>query len=172
MTELVRITIDDKELQAMLRRLEASGHDLTPAMRKIAATLANVVEDNFAAQGRPTWTPSERAKEDGGMTLQDSGRLASSIATDYDATSAVIGSNVAYARIHQFGGETKAHVIRPTNKRALAFGGHVVKSVNHPGSKIPARPYLPVSPGGSLQPDASREVMDTILRHLMKAAGV
>ena len=29
-----------------------------------------------------------------------------------------------------------------------AFGGRVVKSVNHPGSVIPARPFLSITPGG------------------------
>jgi HK97 gp10 family phage protein len=59
-----------------------------------------------------------------------------------------IGSQgVPYARIHEFGGTTKPHVIVPRNKKALKFkgaGGDDVfaKIVNHPGSKIPARPYL------------------------------
>ena len=54
-----------------------------------------------------------------------------------------IGSNVVYMGIHEFGGQTKPHKIFPKKGRALAFmrGGKsvVVKSVNHPGSKIPAR---------------------------------
>lgn len=55
---------------------------------------------------------------------------------------ALVGTNVPYARIHQLGGKTRPHVIKPKNKKALAFGGRVVKSVNHPGSNIPARPFL------------------------------
>ena len=38
-------------------------------------------------------------------------------------------------------------MIRPKNKRALSFGGIVVRSVNHPGSNIPARPFLRLTPG-------------------------
>lgn len=53
---------------------------------------------------------------------------------------------VPYARIHEFGGKTAPHVIVPRVRKALSFimGGNkvVVKSVNHPGSTIPARPYL------------------------------
>ena len=172
MSDFVSITIDDSQLQAALQRLEHAGVDLSPAMRKIAGTLAHVVEENFEAEGRPRWEPSERAKNEGGVTLQKSGRLAASIATDYDASTVVIGSNVEYARIHQLGGKTKPHTIRPTTKKALAFGGHVVKSVNHPGSDIPARPFLPVTADGNLQPEASEAVLDTILRHLKRAAGV
>ncbi|WP_197329537.1 phage virion morphogenesis protein [Ralstonia syzygii] len=172
MSDFVRINIDDKPLQAALTRLEASVLDMTPAMRKIAATLEAVVEENFEAEGRPRWKPSERAQAEDGMTLQKTGRLASSVTTDYNASTVVIGSNVAYARIHQLGGKTKPHVIRPKAKKALAFGGHVVKSVNHPGSEIPARPFLPVTSDGDLQPEASEAVLGTILRHLKTAAGV
>jgi phage virion morphogenesis protein len=171
-TNFVSIIIDDSQLEATLRRLERSAVDLTPAMRKIAGALATVTENNFEAEGRPRWEPSARAKAEGGVTLQKSGRLASSIATDYNSHQAVIGSNAVYARIHQLGGKTKPQTIRPTGKKALAFGGRFAKSVNHPGSDIPARPFLPVTADGSLQREAGEEVLDTILRHLKTAAGV
>lgn len=52
---------------------------------------------------------------------------------------------VAYAAIHEYGGQTKPHVIRARG-RALAFqkDGKTVfaKFVNHPGSKIPERSYM------------------------------
>lgn len=58
-----------------------------------------------------------------------------------------IGSaGVPYARIHELGGTTKPHEIRPRNKLALKFSGGngdvFAKVVRHPGSKIPARPYM------------------------------
>lgn len=53
---------------------------------------------------------------------------------------------VPYARIHEHGGQTKPHEILPRNSKFLAFamGGGTVfaRRVNHPGSKIPAHPYL------------------------------
>ena len=61
----------------------------------------------------------------------------------------VLGSqNVPYARIHEIGGKTQPHTIVPKTKVYLVFfwekKGRWVKkkSVNHPGSYIPARPYL------------------------------
>ena len=42
MNEFVSITVDDKQLQAALARLESSVLDMIPAMRKIAGTLAMV----------------------------------------------------------------------------------------------------------------------------------
>lgn len=54
---------------------------------------------------------------------------------------------VPYAAIHEFGGQTPARRIEPRKAGGvLAFqaGGQTVfaRFVNHPGSKIPARPYL------------------------------
>lgn len=187
--ELVSIQIDDSRLKAALENLERSGLDLGPAMRKIAHAMATETERNFAAQGRPRWKPLEETtllnrarsskrfskkdgstsekkrgihRKDGGllksalnrmenaMILQDSGRLASSISTDFDSTHAVIGTNVEYAAIHQFGG--------------MAGRGRKVK--------IEARPFLPITADGALTPEASAEVLSTVLRHLEKAAGI
>ena len=69
------------------------------------------------------------------------GHLRRSIATkmgDLEAT--IHTSNVKYAVIVEKG--SKAHVIRPKNKKALYWKGakRPVKLVNHPGSK--AKPYL------------------------------
>jgi phage gpG-like protein len=78
------------------------------------------------------------------------GRLRSSIRyligeADKDITIS-FGSDVAYAAIHEFGGKTMAHRIEPRRKKFLRFfsGGNVVfsRGVNHPGSVIPARPFL------------------------------
>lgn len=76
------------------------------------------------------------------QVLHDSGRLASSFVSDSDAHSATVGTNVVYARIHNDGGKTKPHEIRPRYKKALAFNGIMRKLVKHPGSNIPARPFM------------------------------
>lgn len=155
--------------------MEHAGIDLTPAMRKIAQAMHKLTEDNFAAEGHPKWKPlaeatkharlggakaykkngeltaaAQRRKDAGFRILQHTGQLASSIATDYDGTQAVVGSNKEYAAIHQFGG--------------MAGRGRKVE--------IEARPYLPVLSDGKLQPEAREEVLDTILRHLQSAAGI
>lgn len=76
------------------------------------------------------------------QVLQDTGRLVKSITSYSDASTAVVGTNVVYAAIHNFGGKTKPHDIRPKYKKALAFNGIMRKLVKHPGSHIPARPFL------------------------------
>lgn len=170
----MNIAVQDVDTLGVIEQLERAGHDLTPVMRKITQALAYETEQNFAAEGRPRWAalknPPDRRR--GGSILQDTGQLAASISTDYSASQAVIGSNKEYAAIHQFGGTTKAHTIRPVKGKALAFGGTVVRQVNHPGSTIPARPFLPFLPDGSLQPEAREEVLDIALQYLKKAAGV
>lgn len=54
--------------------------------------------------------------------------------------------DVKYAAIHEYGGQTAAHVIEAVNAKALAFekAGQLIfaKRVNHPGSKIPERSYM------------------------------
>jgi phage gpG-like protein len=52
-----------------------------------------------------------------------------------------------YAAIHEFGGRVPPHLIVARRARALAWVGgtgavRFAKSVNHPGSTIPARPYM------------------------------
>ena len=90
-------------------------------------------------EGTP-WKPSRRALEKGGKTLMHSGRLRRSI--DYAATSdkVMVGSNLAYARIHQKGGE-----ITPKKAKKLVFKDSDGKTVAVDAVTIPARPYLGVS---------------------------
>ena len=71
----------------------------------------------------------------------DTGHLRRGISTDIKGLGATIHtSNIKYAPGVEYG--TKAHVIRPKNKKVLYWKGakHPVKKVNHPGSK--AKPFL------------------------------
>ncbi|TCW35301.1 phage gpG-like protein [Laceyella sacchari] len=78
--------------------------------------------------------------------LVDTGRLRSSINGRVRGNSALVGTNVKYARIHEFGGKTKPHIIRARRAKALRFtvNGQVFirKSVNHPGSRIKEKAFL------------------------------
>lgn len=87
---------------------------------------------------------------------------------DVDAGTIQIGTNVEYAAIHEYGGQTRPHTIAARHAGALAFpktslGGSLLirnrkgqvkqsdynrglivirQEVHHPGSTVPARPYL------------------------------
>lgn len=134
----------DRVLNRAARRLG----DTQALMESVGEALRYGTLKRFEHEEDPKgrkWTPSARAASEDGKTLDKEGHLKDSI--DYYATPnrVMVGSNLPYARIHQEGGRTSPHVIRPKRKKALAFGGVVRKKVNHPGSEIPARPYLGVS---------------------------
>ena len=91
-----------------------------------------------------------------------------------NAIVSAIGSNVRYAAIHEFGGRTRPHVIKAKPGKTLAFsmGGKLVfaKSVNHPGSNMPARSYV----SGVLEERADRYVSalgDAIERAFLSLGG-
>lgn len=155
----IEIKIDVGEIQDKLDHMLSFLTHREPLMREIAALMHGAVEDNFAQQGRPAWLGIKRD----GMILQKSGRLVNSIVEYSDNDSAVVGTNIEYAAIHQFGGETRPHEIRPRNKQALAFNGRVVKKVNHPGSKIPARPFL------MLTDEDEEKIVTTVSDYLIQA---
>lgn len=156
----IEATIEDAEWRRVTGEIIASGADASPLMGAIAGTLFDQTEANFAAEGRPKWLGIQPRKgRSGGKVLQDTGRLAASITPEHGPDHAQVGTNVVYARIHQLGGRTRPHVIVARRAKALAFGGIFRKSVNHPGSVIPARPFLPVDGAGNLQPEAFAAVM-------------
>jgi phage gpG-like protein len=80
---------------------------------------------------------------------------------------AFVGTNVVYARIHEYGGVTKPHVIMPRNAKALHFlmGGKdaFAKSVQHPGSKMPERSFLR-STLTDMQSEIRQELLGTMRR--------
>jgi phage virion morphogenesis protein len=130
----------EETLSPALARGLAAGSDLTPAMMSIAQKLHTAVQLRFEREegpgGKP-WKRSERARTEGGKTLQLSGDLLSSIDSRWGPAFAEVGpqrsfGSAVYAAIHQFGG-----TIRAKAKKALSFGGRILASVF-----IPARAYL------------------------------
>lgn len=128
----IEIKINNKEVEEALREVAKKTEDLRPLMKNIAGIMADSTEENFKEEGRPDkWKELAEAtikqrKKTGhypGRILQVEGLLASSITTHYDNDSAVIGSNLDYAAIHQLGGNAGK------NKKVT----------------IPARPYLCLS---------------------------
>ena len=143
----IEIKIDNKDVERKLLELAQKGENLRPLMKNIAGIFASATEENFKNEGRPDkWTELSEAtkkqrtkqKKWPGQILQVSGQLASSISTQYDDESAIIGSNLDYAAIHQLGGD--------------AGRGKKVK--------IPARPYL------QLTDDDFNEILDATEHYL------
>jgi len=125
---MITIKVDDSQVQKKLEKLVERVIDRRRIMRRIAQLMKEAVEENFEKEGRPKWQPLSLAtikarQKKGywpGKILQQKGRLASSISSYSDNDKAVVGTNVVYAAIHQFGGKTGRG-----------------RKIN-----IPARPYL------------------------------
>jgi phage virion morphogenesis protein len=156
----IEIEFSDKQITQLFQSAKkALGGDLSPIMKDIGEHLLNETQERFDRQVDPDekpWKPllkTTRMQKKNPRILQEQGRrggLLSSI--DYRAgkKQVTLGTNKPYAAIHQFGGKTSAHVIRPKKAKALRWiggGGNVffAKEIHHPGSVIPARPFLGVS---------------------------
>lgn len=149
-----------------------------------------------AWMGFAPWAPSTlKRRGTNAVMLQDNGRLAGSIAISYDRTHATIGSNVRYAAIHQLGGtiqraayskqvrhrtNAKGELLRTAgfNGKGLVFakGSHkraLTRWFEVPAHAItiPARPYLPFTGQGVLQPSARNGVMRLTNDYLASLVG-
>lgn len=144
----MRINIKADRLRGQLRQAQRRALDLRPAFELIGNDWLQSIRQNFEAEGRPRrWpplNPAYRAVRPSGRILAITGRLRTSITKKVDRRGVEVGTGVRYGAIHQFGGRTPPRVIRPRRKKALFWPGarHPVKRVNHPGSTVPARPFL------------------------------
>lgn len=169
------IEIDDDALRRALRALIAYGEDPAPVLDEIGAALVERTQERFErgeAPGGAKWRPSERALKQGGKTLVDTARLMQSINHQVTGNAVEWGTNVVYAAIHQFGGETGR---KNPRAQTLAFGkdgrfaardkferrktGAVRIAIAQLGAgrfQMPARPYLGFD-------DTDRRIVDGIL---------
>lgn len=154
----ISVSIDDRQVQALLDRLAAKVGNMKPTMTRIGVLYERRVLENFANESAPDgskWTPlaqdtlmmglgkSKGFKKNGGLSsrgkryltgkkmLWEKGDLSGSIHFQADAQSVTIGSSgsIPYAAIQQMGGR--------------AGRGKKVT--------IPARPYLAMNRGTELE---------------------
>lgn len=146
-SEPIEIKFENREVLDKILEVAKQCEDLRPLMKNIAGIFADSTEDNFAEEGRPDkWVELSEVTKNlrkeinkyPGQILQVTGQLASSVNTYYDNDSAIIGSNLAYAAIHQLGGQAGR------NKKVT----------------IPARPYI------KLVDDDYDEIMHEIEEYL------
>lgn len=156
----IEITHNSDEVLQALNRLVNRVEDPAPAMKRIAGVLEEATARAFATESGPAtgvaWDPlSEvtlalRPYRQGGDLLQDSGRLRSSIDTDYGRDFAQIGTNVVYGPTHHFG--AKQGEFGTTSR-----GGPI------PWGDIPARPFLGIGP------EDERDILQIAAEHLAGA---
>lgn len=168
----ISLSITDKISGALAAGLsKAKSRDMAEA---VGADVVAIGQRAFNdASLRPAQWPAK--KGGGAATLRISGDLWTSLRViSVTGTSVTVGSPKPYASIHQLGGRTKAHKITPRNGRALFWPGapHPMKSVNHPGSNIPARPYFPIDSSEQLTAYASRSIAGILAAKLRTAMKV
>ncbi|WP_018652757.1 phage virion morphogenesis protein [Actinobacillus capsulatus] len=129
-----------EQITDMLNRIAAKTENKSDLMRNIAGTMESAVLTNFDVGGRPAWLGIKHRQ---GSPLVDTENLMSSITSDYDNDSALVGTNEPYAAIHQFGG--------------MAGRGQKVK--------IPARPFL------SLTPQDEEDILDDVQTYWQRLLG-
>jgi len=126
------VTVRADDLVRALRCAERAAVDMRPAWMQVGEHMLRSIDKNFNAEGRPDrWkrplaASTLKRKKPGKKILGASGRLRRSItratAVRARGDGVVVGTNVVYAAIHQFGGQ--------------AGRGRKVT--------LPARPYLMV----------------------------
>lgn len=167
----VAIKVDHTSLRRWLRRVRQKGASQGDASiwEDVGWEVQRFVQQNFDNErgGGEPWrplTPGYRAARPAGKILTVTGRLRNSIQQRAQGDGVLVGTNVQYAAIHQYGGKTRPTVIKPRRKQALFWPGaaHPVKSVNHPGSDVPARPFLDLSPAEWEQ--VARVLAEAIMR--------
>lgn len=122
----MKISIDS-DIEKLLKKFNNDEKIMKEASKIVKKTLYNIEKDakgNLNANGNV-----------------DTGRLKGSITTNMISQfSGETGTNVRYADYIESG--TPPHIIKPKNKKALAWpgGAHPVKEVKHPGTK--ASPFM------------------------------
>lgn len=162
----IEVQIDDRQVLDTLNDLMQRMQNLRPVMRDISAVMMGEVRDAFDTETDPTtgkkWdrlsekSTIPRRQKAGhwpGSVLQVIGQLASSISPDYGDDWAAVGTNLPYARTHQFGAQQGE------------FGRFSIISTRQevplPWGDIPARPFL------GLSDDGKAEILDIIDRYMM-----
>ena len=153
---MIELTLDDSDTKRGLAQLLRNATNNQPMMKGLAIELESLTTKNFESEswGGDKWKDLKYPRK-GGKKLHRTGELEDSIASESGQNFARIGSNMVYAAIHHMGGKTSAHRI-------------VRKAVNHPGSQIDARPYLPINGQGKLQEDGEERLLDVVIAALKK----
>lgn len=150
--------IDDAEVSRALASLQEHLSDPQPALVEAAQEAAEDARLNFIEQESPWgegWEPLSGAtlaqrRGESAQALRDTGALMNSITGQPSGDGAEFGAGVLYAATHQFGRE----------------GG------GWNGSDIPARPFLPIRPDGTVDlPEETRDnFLDTLRSYISEGA--
>ena len=133
---ITAVVVGTEDIKAKLDSVsEAAQKELLASISTIVIALARKIQDEkLSGQVLQSRTGSLRRS------------ITPSVSMGAGTIQATVGTDVAYAAIHEYGGVTPPHEIVAKHGKALAFlmAGRPVfaKKVEHPGSKIPERSFL------------------------------
>ncbi len=175
---MIEVKVDNHVVLAALNRLIRAGGDMTPALDAIGDALASSTMLRFRDGVDPRGIIWQALKKTGLPShLKDTGILSNSITYRVSRNQVTIGTNVAYAAIHQLGG-TISHAARSQyayfkmNKQGEVGNRFVKKSqsnfkqgvtIGAHDVTLPARPFL------GLSADDEKSVVDIVRDYLQKA---
>jgi phage gpG-like protein len=132
----------------VLAELQRRATDTSPLMDRLGQAAVSDMQERFDTETTPggaRWTPSIRAREEGGKTLTQSARLRQSLTHNVMGRDRVeAGTNVIYAGVHNQGA-----TIRAKSGGKLTFrlpGGLGFRSVDQ--VIIPQREFIGISDDG------------------------
>lgn len=160
----IRIELQDASLKAKLAALDAAVANPRPLYATIGRVLVNRIRLCFKLGVTPWGNPWAPLKIRKGQPLRDTGRLNRSITSRVDSTGVTVGTNVAYAPVHQYGA-----TIVPKTKPSLVFPGPGGKPIFAKKVFVPPRSFMPLRPGveaAELPPDWSAHVEATVRDYL------
>ncbi len=111
--DILTVTDEKKSLAsaaALPEQMAIRLKDLRPVYRAIGNIVVESVRGNFRESRSPDnvpWPPLKKPDHGRTRPLVDTGRLMESVAASIDLDGLVVGSDLPYAPIHQFGGRTK-----------------------------------------------------------------
>ena len=184
------LTLRDEDLGRTLEALARRLGDLRPVLQEIGETLVASAMLTFTEQRDPWGQAWDRLS---GVTLarrrqgprptsstsilRDTGLLANSFSAQATADSVEVGTSLVYAATHQFGARMGQYgrYSQVSRWRQFAEGDFrkyagTKKGFPIPWGDIPARPFLPIKPGGVDLPARDEgEILALLTRNLTAA---
>jgi len=157
-----KVEINDGALGAALNRLVGIGENPRPALDVIGRLFKSKVQLGFATGTDPYGRPWKPLKFRQGQPLRKDGQLMGSVDYAIEGNSVVIGTNMEYAPLHQFGGTIEPkpgrfwkysyqtigrrgpRTVNVTRPALLVFPGPDGKLIFAKKVTIPARPFFPL----------------------------
>lgn len=166
----VSITIDTVNLRASLDKLQGRMGNLQPLFDGIGQAVVSETVGRFRDEEAPDgskWKKSQRAERENGLTLTSRGaHLRGSIVHRPSAEDVMVGTNMVYAAIHQFGFSGVQSVPAHSRRILQVFGKPLDKprtvqvKAHSRRMNLVARPFLGI---GERERAA---IEDEILTHL------